>query len=307
MWDKLIESKKLGYMATLRNLNNMVKAGITKHKMVTDYITNPVAIKNSKQLPVRFLSAYEAIDGKSGGLFESDVDLSSKFKEAASKALQMSTETNIPKIFGKTIVICDNSGSARGDGGGRSRLSLKSARTMADIGNLMGLMTWYACDDTVFAVFGDRLTFVRPDREKPILENFTAVNHAGSRVGGATEEGVFLMLEKMIKDKIHANRLIVCSDLQIGDGKNTEYGLSRYRSDGTRTVSKLLKRYRETINSSLKYYSICFSGYGTDVVSNDRILINGWSDKIFKFINTIETSQTKYIDKEYAISKMRTQ
>ena len=309
VWDKLIELRKLGYFAAIRNINNMIKAGITKHKMIIDYITNPVAIKNSKLLPVRFLSAYEAINSKSSGLFESDIDIAKKFKKAVSDALQMSTKTNVPQVPGKTIVICDNSGSARGDAGGRSKLSIKSARTMADTGNLMGLMTWYACDDTIFGVFGDRLTLVRPDREKPILDNFAAVNEAGSNVGGSTEEGVFVMLEKMIKDKIKADRLIVCSDLQIGDGKNSEYGLglSRRNGDYDRTVPKLLKTYRDTINPNIKYYSICFSGYGTDVIENDRILINGWSDRIFKFINTTETSQTKYIDESYTLDELSLQ
>ena len=96
--------KVRNYMAILRNLRNITQAGVSKEYVdkVCRAIQDEYAIKNSKQLPVRFLSAYEAINEKSKGLFESDVNIAAKFKKAASVALQMSTETNVPKIPGKT-------------------------------------------------------------------------------------------------------------------------------------------------------------------------------------------------------------
>jgi hypothetical protein len=177
---------------------------------------------------------------------------------------------------------------------------------MADIGNLLGLMMWYACDDTIFGVFGDKLILLRPDRTKGILENFQAVNYAGERVGRSTENGVFLMLEKMVKEKIFADRIIVCSDLQIGDGKGREYGLGNYSCDrigAGDTIPQLVDTYRKTVNPNFMYYSVCFSGYGTDViVGPKKVLITGWSDQIFKFINTIEQdskTQINYIETHY--------
>jgi len=171
-------------------------------------------------------------------------------------------------------------------------------------------MTWYACDDTIFGVFGDRLILLRPDRNKGILENFKAVDNAGNEVGPSTENGVFLMLEKMIEEKIYADRIIVCSDLQIGDGKGSAYGLGKYspstdfyRRTRTRLIPDLVAKYRREVNPNFMYYSICFSGYGTDViVEPKKALITGWSDRIFKFINTIEQdskAQVSYINQNY--------
>lgn len=212
------------YMAILRNLRNILVANVSEqhNNKVVKAIQDETSIMYSKQLPIRFLSAYDAVSGKSDGLFESAEGNISRFKKAINDAIEISTKKNIPKIPGKTIIICDNSGSARGDLGGRSKLSKHSKRKMSDVGNLMGLMMWYVCDDTIFGVFGDKLTTLHPDRTKGLLENFKQVNEAGEQVGPSTEEGVFLMIERMIKNKIFADRLIVCSDLQIGDGKGQE-------------------------------------------------------------------------------------
>lgn len=60
VWKKLVRSRRLGYMATLRNLRNMLKLGMDKEtmQMVCDFIANPEAVRKSKQLPFRFLSAF---------------------------------------------------------------------------------------------------------------------------------------------------------------------------------------------------------------------------------------------------------
>ena len=60
VWRKLVQSHRLGYMATLRNLRNMLKLGMDEEtmQMVCDYIADPEAVRKSKQLPFRFLSAF---------------------------------------------------------------------------------------------------------------------------------------------------------------------------------------------------------------------------------------------------------
>ena len=60
VWQELIASRRMGYMATLRNLRNMLEASVddTSVEQVCKFLSNPEAVKNSKQLPFRFLSAY---------------------------------------------------------------------------------------------------------------------------------------------------------------------------------------------------------------------------------------------------------
>ena len=60
VWQELIASRRVGYMATLRNLRNVLEASVDDPCMeqVCRYLANPEAVKNSKQLPFRFLSAF---------------------------------------------------------------------------------------------------------------------------------------------------------------------------------------------------------------------------------------------------------
>ncbi|XP_055874450.1 telomerase protein component 1-like isoform X1 [Biomphalaria glabrata] len=59
-WEDLIDHKKLPYMAMLRNLRNLIKAGISSkhHNFVLKRLCDQKSVVNSKQFPFRFFSAY---------------------------------------------------------------------------------------------------------------------------------------------------------------------------------------------------------------------------------------------------------
>jgi 60 kDa SS-A/Ro ribonucleoprotein len=62
-WEELIFSNRLGYMATLRNLRNILEAGVSTEAIdkVCEYLSDAYAVSNSRQLPFRFLSAYREL------------------------------------------------------------------------------------------------------------------------------------------------------------------------------------------------------------------------------------------------------
>uniref|UniRef100_A0A7R9ZVK8 TROVE domain-containing protein n=2 Tax=Pyrodinium bahamense TaxID=73915 RepID=A0A7R9ZVK8_9DINO len=64
VWQDLVQSKNLPFMAMLRNLRNIIMAGVDQktHKAILGRLTCKQQVANSKQMPVRFLSAFEAID-----------------------------------------------------------------------------------------------------------------------------------------------------------------------------------------------------------------------------------------------------
>lgn len=64
-WRQLVRSRRMGYMATLRNLRNLLRLGMDDQTMqlVCDFIADPEAVHKSKQLPFRFLSAYVELVG----------------------------------------------------------------------------------------------------------------------------------------------------------------------------------------------------------------------------------------------------
>ena len=58
-WEELIFSGKIGYMALMRNLRNIIEAGVSWDalKKVCDTLASENAVAKSKQLPFRFLAA----------------------------------------------------------------------------------------------------------------------------------------------------------------------------------------------------------------------------------------------------------
>ncbi len=98
--ERLIMENKMGYMAMLRNLNNFVKYGISEvaTEKVIAKLTDPEEVKKSKQLPFRFITAYENVKGNR------------KYTDAISVAMDLAV-SNTPKLDGRTLVAIDSSGS----------------------------------------------------------------------------------------------------------------------------------------------------------------------------------------------------
>jgi hypothetical protein len=107
-WDRQIPS--MGYMALLRNLRNFDQAGISEAsvQLVIAKLANSDEVAGSRQFPMRFLSAYKAVE-------------SERWKPALEKALELSM-VNVPRLVGKTLVLVDVSGSMVSAMGGRSEL-----------------------------------------------------------------------------------------------------------------------------------------------------------------------------------------
>ncbi|CAL8278850.1 unnamed protein product [Lota lota] len=62
-WEQLIDNKSLPFMAMLRNLRNMITQGISEahHQQILDRLTNKKAVVQSRQFPLRFLTAYKVV------------------------------------------------------------------------------------------------------------------------------------------------------------------------------------------------------------------------------------------------------
>ena len=107
-WERQIPS--MGYMALLRNLRNFDQAGISDEtvQLVISKLANSDEVAQSRQFPIRFLSAYKAVE-------------SERWKPALEKAVELSM-VNVPRLAGKTLVLVDVSGSMVSAMSGRSEL-----------------------------------------------------------------------------------------------------------------------------------------------------------------------------------------
>ncbi|MFD0558679.1 TROVE domain-containing protein [Stackebrandtia endophytica] len=97
LWEAMIPS--MGYMALLRNLRNFDEAGVgdTVAETVAERLADPDQISRSRQLPFRFLSAYQAAP-------------SLRWGHALEKALDVAV-ANVPGLPGRTLVLVDTSAS----------------------------------------------------------------------------------------------------------------------------------------------------------------------------------------------------
>jgi hypothetical protein len=96
-WSAVIPS--MGYMALLRNLRNFDQAGVSDKlaEQVAAKLADPEQVARSRQLPMRFLSAYRAAP-------------SLRWAHPLDKALTASIG-NIPALKGRTLILVDTSSS----------------------------------------------------------------------------------------------------------------------------------------------------------------------------------------------------
>ena len=256
-WEKLIDSGKVGYMALLRNLRNIIQANPRNIEKVWQTIEDPDAVRRSKQLPFRFLSAYKSIQDIGG----------SRALDALENAVSESV-LNMPGLRGITVIAVDVSGSMG------SKVSDKSDVTCGEIGMLLGVIANRICENSIFFTFDDKLNREDLPRSVGILY---ATTHRGMN-GGATN--MELPFKAMQQHGIKADRIIFLSDNQC----NTSSCGWRFKP-----VQTAADEYRKDTGNDLWVHAIDLQGYGTQQFHGPKTnIIAGWSEKVFSFIKLAE-------------------
>ncbi|MXS70083.1 TROVE domain-containing protein [Flavobacteriaceae bacterium W22] len=265
-WEELIFSNKLGYMATLRNLRNILEANISSDAMqkVCRYLSDEKAVRNSKQLPFRFLAAYRELK-----------TIDSKYISSILEALEDAVLVSAKNIKGfgfdtSVVIAADVSGSMQ------QPVSPKSKVLLYDIGLLMSMMLQSQCKNVVSGMFGDRWKRV-PMPKNGILRNVDAFYKREGEVGYSTNG--YLVIEDLLKRREKVDKVMLFTDTQMWD------------SNGGRNSFENSWNQYKSINPNAKLYIFDLAGYGKqplDVRKNDVYLIAGWSDKIFDVLNALE-------------------
>ena len=265
-WEELIDSGKIGYMAMLRNLRNIMEAGVSwEHmKKACNMLANPEAVKKSKQMPFRFLAAYREIK-----VMKSD------YVSMILNALEDAVTESIKNIAGfdektKVLVACDVSRSMQ------KTISAKSKIMSFDIGLMLGMLIQSKCKGVVTGMFGDTWKIINmPNRG--ILANVDEFYRREGEVGYATNG--YLVLNDMIKNKMKVDKVLIFTDCQLWDSNNSGSNMQ-----------KLWNVYKMMVPGA-KLYLFDLAGYGNTPVramQNDVFLIAGWSDKVFDMLEAIE-------------------
>jgi hypothetical protein len=198
LWEAVIPS--MGYMALLRNLRNFDESGVSDlvAEGVIAKLTDPFEVAKSRQLPMRFYSAYRAAPSLRWGY-------------ALEKALEM-TLANVPELPGRTLVLVDTSGSMR-DSFSRDGKVLRW-----DAATLFGVALARRCasvDVVSFssAYWGGEASKVFPlKRGESLLSSLKRWNDGGWFIGGGTDTAEALRAHFKSHD-----RVVILTDEQADD------------------------------------------------------------------------------------------
>ena len=270
VWNELIASGKVGYMALLRNLSNIIESGADVSP-VLKVLSDPARIRESRQMPFRFFSAYRMLGCKKL--------LTDEITRALETAITVSTE-GMETIPGRTLVAVDTSGSMA------SRVSRRTNVMCRDIACLLGAMSGRLCEDAEICWFDQARTEYWPHyreykgyqigrcaRDENILE-FCLNSPEG---GGGTD--LSLPLKYALEEDPRASerpfdRIIYFSD-----------NMCNTRLPGNTTVQDLADRYRRKYNPELWVHAVDLMGYGTQQFRGERFnVIAGWSEFVLPFI-----------------------
>jgi hypothetical protein len=263
-WEELIDSRKTGYMALMRNLRNILEAEVSKEHIikVCEILSNAEAVRRSKQLPFRFLAAYREISKVKSAY-------AGRIMDALEQAVTVSAE-NIAG-FGedtKVLIACDVSGSMQ------HPVSPKSRIQSYDIGLMLAMLLKSRCRNAITGMFGDKWKVINVPT-KGILSNVDAFYRREGEVGYSTNG--YLVIEDLLKSKKQIDKVMMFTDCQLWNSNDTK-------------ISHLWREYKK-ISPNSKLYLFDLSGYGTtplDITREDVYLIAGWSDKVFDIIAAID-------------------
>lgn len=266
LWTELITregSGSLGYMAMIRNLRNMVQAGIDNDtwKLVASRISNPKAVAKSKQLPFGFINAYDV--AKENGV-----------PNVVLNALQEATElslANMPKLGDRVWVILDCSGSMG------SSISSSYGRvdtnTPIKVGAIFAAALSKAAKDSFefkFTMFDDYAKHVELNPRDSVFTNYAKIMNRNAG-GGTNLQSAFDQKSKL---GFEPDTVIVLSDMEV----------NRLSS---RDADKIFKKdcVKVAINLNSRDTTPLAEWKGW-------IQLAGWSPKIFQFVEFTRNSES---------------
>jgi hypothetical protein len=254
-WEAVIP--QMGYMALLRNLRNFDEAGVSDEvaERIAAKLADPDEVARSRQLPFRFLSAYEAAP-------------SDRWKVALGKALRHATK-NLPELDGSTLVMVDTSASME------NRVSSKSKRSYVEVAALFGIaLTFRNIGKVGLYMFASHAAKHNVTAGGSVLNEMRKLTARIGEVGHGTE----IESSTMQAFGTGYDRVIIISDMQSFGGR---YGYTGSLSG--------------QIPARVPIYAFDLSSYKAGVMPAGgaaRFQLGGLSDATFRMIPQVEAGLT---------------
>lgn len=182
-WENLVKTNKIGYMALVRNINNLLKYGVDEEIIAhaAARIADPEQVRKSKMLPFRFTTAYE------------NVQNNRVFLDALSHAMDAAV-SNVPELPGKTLIAVDASGSMSGK--------------PIEIASIFAATLFKANQDSDVILFDNRVVELRTSGRVPVMDIAQSIR--SSAMGGGTNTS--LVFTYAAQQNYKYDRIIILSD-----------------------------------------------------------------------------------------------
>jgi hypothetical protein len=263
LWTELVNTEgsgSLGYMALLRNIRNICKAGVDDSVLsrVCSRISDEKEITKSKQFPWAFINAYEVAVAER---------LPQKVITSISKAADISIK-NVPSIGNYPWIILDCSGSM-------SSISahLKNNNTPIKVGAIFAAALFKASSEShnsALTLFSDNAANITLNPTDSIMTLYTQI--MGKVYGGGTNLSAALALKPRLG--FEPDAIVILSDMEVNPAVSSHYGLSVPPVD-------TLKLKKDCVKIAVNLNS------GNTTPLNQRVgwqQLSGWSESIFKYI-----------------------
>jgi hypothetical protein len=256
----------MGHMALLRNLRNLLKVGVPPKRFVDELVKGA---RTGKQLPFRYYSAYKALGP----------DAPAVVRDAVEESLMISLD-NLPWFRGRTMSLCDNSGSAQG-----TTTSAMGTMKVSTIANLTGVLAAMRSEEGHLGVFGDQLKTCSIRKRTSVFDQLDQAERVAQDIGLGTENGIWLFWDKAIREHEHWDHVFVFSDMQAGHGGLYGTTPKQYREYAWKgreqyiDVPKLVARYRSEVNPDVRVFLVQVGGYKDTLVPEHyrrTYILGGW-------------------------------
>ena len=269
-WKRLVEEKKLGYLALLRNLRNILNCDSLSLSWVKEnvcpQIENKEAIEKSLIWPYQIYTAYKAVEN----------DLPLCVTVSLSNAFEIAT-ANMPELNGKNLVVLDVSGSMD------SRMSKNNKLTIKEVCAVYAAAIYAATGNCDFIKFGSYAKKMALNKKKHI---FALISDMAKNDGcdyGTNINTVFEILDQ------HYDRIFLFSDMQVM--REDHYWCQ------DKSAQMCFTEYQERYGKT-KMYSFDLGNYPSQLVSSRKelVFITALNDTVFKAIEMLEDPEKSLID-----------
>jgi hypothetical protein len=278
-YSMMLKERTLGYMALLKNLKNILEAGVSDETVddICNLLRNENAVLKSRVLPFRFVQAYNIVSN-----IQIDKFKSKKILKAIEDGFVLSAgNIGIVQPGEKVALLLDESGSMQGWG------RADDDKTPFAIGKTLmaAMLVGLDKENTIGWLWADNAREVNIDKGPMTFIKETKTYGGGTDLGSA--------IKGLIKTETVVDKIVIFTDMQ----ENQIGGW------GGKTFNESMKDYRK-INPNVQVLFWNLEGYGggTPMKLNHNVLeIAGYSDKMLQLVPKMWKNQDALVDEINAI------